>query len=82
LPRASGKNKLLCGKCADEFKRKMKRLPSRIYIVLACYGVLVLVGLYVLLPARNREEQFVLALFLAVFAILVVKTIAHFNMKK
>jgi hypothetical protein len=60
-------------------KEKNKKITSRAYLALACYGALVLVGLYVLLPARSREDQFLLGLFLAVFAILTVKTIAHSN---
>ena len=60
-------------------KGKNKKIASRVYLTLACYGALVLVGLYVLLPARSREDQFLLGLFLAVFAILAVKTIAHSN---
>ena len=59
------------------FMEKLKKLPPRLYLALACYGILVLVGLFVLLPARSREEQFLLALFLAIFAILAVKTIAR-----
>jgi hypothetical protein len=59
------------------FLEKLKRLPPRLSLALFSYGVLVLVGLYVLLPARTREERFLLALFLAVFAILAVKTIVH-----
>jgi predicted tellurium resistance membrane protein TerC len=59
---------------------KLKKLPPRTYLALACYGILVIVGLSLLLPARNREEQFLLALFLAVFAILAIKTIARTKM--
>jgi len=66
----------------SSFRKRMKKLPSRFCIELFCYGILVLVGLYVLLPARSREEQFVLAFFLAVFAILAVKTIVRSNMEK
>jgi uncharacterized membrane protein YiaA len=60
---------------------RLKRLP-RLYAVLFCYGILVLVGLYVLTPARSREEQFLLALFLAIFAMLAVKSIARSGMEK
>jgi hypothetical protein len=62
------------------FREKLKKLPPRTRLALACYGILVLVGLSVLLPVRNREEQFLLAMFLAIFAILAVKTIARTKM--
>jgi membrane protein implicated in regulation of membrane protease activity len=61
------------------FREKLKRLPPRMYLALACYIILVAVGLYVLLPARSREEQILLALFLAVFALMAVKTVVHSN---
>jgi hypothetical protein len=63
------------------FIEKLKKLP-RFYAVLCCYGILVLAGLYVLTPARSRDEQFLLALFLAIFALLAVKTIARSGMEK
>ena len=59
------------------FLERLKRLPPRLWLALFCYGVLILVGLYVLLPVRSREDWFLLGMFLAVFAILMVKTIAH-----
>ncbi len=62
-----------------QIRERLKRLPAKLYTALACYCVLVAVGLYVLLPARTREERFLLALFLAVFAILAVKTVVHSN---
>jgi predicted membrane channel-forming protein YqfA (hemolysin III family) len=63
-------------------KKTTKRFSSRLYIALGCYGALVLVGLWVMLPVRSRDEQFLLGLFLAVFAILAVKTVAHSNMEE
>lgn len=63
------------------FIERLKKLP-RLYAVLSCYGILVLAGLYTLTPARSREEQFLLALYLAIFALLAVKTIARSGMEK
>lgn len=63
------------------FIERLKKLP-RLYAVLICYGILVAAGAYALTPVRSREEQFLLAMFLAVFAILAVKTIARSGMEK
>jgi len=50
-------------------------------IALGCYLVLIVVGLYFLLPVRSQEDRFLLGIFLAVFAILALKTIVHANKK-
>ena len=55
----------------------MKKVNRRLMAALACYGVLIVVALFALLPIRSSNEGFVLALVLGVFAILIVKTIAH-----
>jgi len=62
--------------------KRIKQLPPRLYIALFCYAVLILVGLFVILPVRSREEQFLLWVFLAVFAILIVKTVVNINMRE
>ena len=62
---------------SKSFLDKIKKLPDRLLICLGCYLVLILAGLYVLLPVETREERFVLGVFLAVFAILIVKSIVH-----
>jgi len=61
------------------FLEKIKQLPARLLIALGCYLVLVIVGLYVLLPVRTQEDRFLLGIFLAVFAILALKTVIHAN---
>ncbi len=61
------------------FFEKIKQLPPRLLIALGCYLVLVIVGLYVLLPVRTQEDRFLLGIFLAVFAILAWKSIVHAN---
>ncbi len=55
----------------------MKTATSRLIVAMACYFVLILIALYVLLPVRSSDEGFVLGLVLCIFAILIVKTIAH-----
>jgi hypothetical protein len=65
------------GPMSKPFFDKIKKLPDRLLICLGCYLVLILVGLYVLLPVETREERFILGIFLAVFAILIVKSIVH-----
>lgn len=42
-----------------------------------CYGVLVSVALYGLLPVRSSNETFILLVVLLVFLLLIIKTIAH-----
>jgi hypothetical protein len=49
----------------------------RLLIAMACYLVLIGVALYALLPVRTKNDQFMLGIVLAVFALLIVKTIAH-----
>ncbi|MBN2241688.1 MAG: hypothetical protein JW793_03280 [Acidobacteria bacterium] len=61
---------------------KIRRLPPRLLIGLGCHLALVAVGLYILLPARSREERFLLGIFLAVFAVLALKTVVHANKNK
>jgi len=58
-------------------REKIRQLPPRLLFALGCYLVLVLVGLFIFLPVRSREDQILFALFLAIFAILAVKTIVH-----
>jgi hypothetical protein len=55
----------------------MKSANRRLAVALACYLVLIIIALITLLPIRSSNDGFVLALVLAVFAILIIKTIAH-----
>jgi hypothetical protein len=55
----------------------MKKYSPKLIIALSCYGVLILLALYLLLPARSSNEQFMLVTVLLIFALLIVKTIAH-----
>ena len=64
---------------SKNLREKIKQLPPRLIISLSCYLVLIIVGLYVLLPVRSREESFILGVFLTVFAVLILKTIVHSN---
>jgi hypothetical protein len=53
-------------------------IPNRrLLAALICYGILILIALYALLPVRSSNEGFVLGLVLFVFVILIVKTLAH-----
>jgi hypothetical protein len=56
---------------------KFKSANRRLIIALACYFVLIVTALVALLPVRNSNDRFVLGLVLALFAILIIKTIAH-----
>lgn len=55
----------------------MENKKLRLIIGMSCYGVLILAALYLLLPARTSNEKFILFVVLAVFALLITKTLAH-----
>ncbi len=55
----------------------MKKGKRRLVIAMICYGVLILVALYEFLPVRTSNDSFILVVLLLVFALLIVKTIAH-----
>jgi hypothetical protein len=55
----------------------MKKTNRRLLIAMICYGVLILVALYTLLPVRSSNEAFILAVVLLVFALLIIKTLRH-----
>jgi hypothetical protein len=59
------------------FHAKIKEANRRLLAALACYVVLILVALYVLLPARSSQDRFLLGLVLLVVALLIVKTLVH-----
>jgi hypothetical protein len=55
----------------------MKKNNRRLMKAMVCYGVLILVALWGLLPVRTSNDAFILAVFLLVFALLIIKTLAH-----
>jgi hypothetical protein len=58
-----------------KISREKLRENRRLILALACYLVLIILALVVFLPVRTSDERFALWLVLAVFAILIVKTI-------
>jgi hypothetical protein len=58
-------------------REKWAAANRRLLVALACYGILILIALYGLLPVRSSDEGFILGLVLFVFVILIVKTFAH-----
>ncbi len=58
-------------------REKGKSANRRLLAAMACYLVLIAIALYALLPIRSSQEKFLLGLVLCVFAILIVKTLAH-----
>ena len=56
---------------------RLKETNRRLLVAMACYLVLILIALYVLLPIRSSNEGFVLGVVLCVFALLIIKTLAH-----
>ncbi len=56
----------------------MKKTNRRkLTIAMICYGVLISVALYALLPVRSSNEAFILFVVLLVFLLLIIKTLAH-----
>jgi hypothetical protein len=60
-----------------KLREKINGPNGRLIVALSCYFVLIVVALVVLLPVRTSHERFVLGFVLALFAILMVKTIVH-----
>jgi hypothetical protein len=58
-------------------REKMTPAKRRLVIAMTCYFVLVGVALYALLPARTRDDRFLLGIVLVVFTLLIIKTLAH-----
>jgi hypothetical protein len=56
---------------------KIKGGNRRLIVALAGYLILILIILYSFLPVQTRDDQFFLALILGLFAILIIRTIAH-----
>jgi hypothetical protein len=56
---------------------KIKNANRRLIVALAGYLVLIIIILYSFLPVQTRDDQFFLALVLGLFAILIIRTIAH-----
>ncbi len=53
------------------------RANRRLLTALACYLVLILIALYVLLPVRTSNDRFILWFVLCFSAILIIKSIIH-----
>ncbi len=56
---------------------RLKGANRRLIAAMACYGVLISIALYGLLPARTSNDRFLLGGVLLLFALLIVKTIVH-----
>jgi len=56
---------------------KAKTANRRLLLAMACYCILILAALWVLLPVRSSNEGFLLGLVLCVFAVLIIKTLVH-----
>jgi hypothetical protein len=56
---------------------KIKGANRRLIVALAGYLVLIILILFTFLPVQTRDDQFFLALVLGLFAILIIRTIAH-----
>ena len=54
----------------------MSAAKRKLLTALCCYTILLGMALYVLLPVRTSDEQFVLGVVILIFAILAAKTLA------
>jgi hypothetical protein len=59
--------------------RTISAAKRKLLAALICYLMLLAAVLYVLLPAKTSDEQFILGVVLLIFAILTAKTLAHRN---
>ena len=55
----------------------MKKRNRRLIVAMICYGVLIVIALYGLLPVRSSNETFILLVVLLFFLLLIIKTLAH-----
>ncbi|MBN2338706.1 MAG: hypothetical protein JXP48_09220 [Acidobacteria bacterium] len=62
---------------SDRPVRRMRGGRRRVIAALACYAVLIGIALYAFLPVRTGDDRFLLGMLLAVFALFIVKTLAH-----
>jgi hypothetical protein len=62
-----------------KLREKLKTMNRRLWIAMICYGILIAVALYSLLPVHTKNESFILTMVLLVFALLIIKTLAHSN---
>jgi integral membrane sensor domain MASE1 len=60
-----------------QLRGKLKTANRRLLGAMVCYAVLLAIALYALLPARSSNECFLVGMVLLVFALLIVKTLAH-----
>jgi hypothetical protein len=58
-------------------REKVRLANRRLLIAMTCYLVLIGIALYALLPARTKDDRFLLLIVLAVFTFLIIKTLAH-----
>jgi hypothetical protein len=60
-----------------KLREMRKTLNRRVWIAMICYGILISLALYFLLPVHTKNESAILTMVLLVFALLIIKTIAH-----
>lgn len=65
------------GAFLSRMREKIKSVDRRLAVAMICYAVLIGVVLAVFLPVRSANDRFLLGMVLLVFALLIVKTLAH-----
>jgi hypothetical protein len=58
-------------------REKIKGFNRRLIVALAGYLVLIIIIIYSFWPVQTRDDQKILALVIGIFAILIIRTIAH-----
>ena len=61
----------------SKLRNKLRTVNRRLIIAMACYGIIALMALFMLLPARSFHERFLLGLVLFIIAFLAIKTVVH-----
>ena len=58
-------------------REKIKSADRRLIVAMLCYAVLIGIVLAIFLPIRSSNDRLLLGTVLLVFALLIVKTLAH-----
>jgi hypothetical protein len=66
----------------SQVREKIKSADRRLAAAMLCYAVLIGIVLAVFLPIRSANDRFLLGTVLLVFALLIVKTLAHAHDEK
>ena len=61
----------------SRLREKLKSANRRLLAAMVCYAILILIVLAEFLPVQSANDRFLLGVLLFVFALLIIKTLAH-----